>query len=288
MPTRKMLVTWEDGADLSQSRKKPGDFSPLTRDGDNNLGHVTLSDADEYDYDWEPDSDPDPEAADLLGALVILGVIVAAQKAAPHLKRWWNESAVPLARRARKRLSRDGRSADQAIAAEPFTLVASAPTDSSQDVFVALDEYRATMSSAEARERFVAALVARLFSEEQLRVLRNARIEDDGPGLELVSAVETLTPQQLGESLRLMLEANPSWPDEETLAELEKILARSSEGDGEFVPVRRGRLNRPPRLPRRGDLLRPLSGEIDGLGERHQHSQERAARDAAHHPSHSG
>lgn len=255
MPTRKMLVTWEDGAELSQSRKKPGDFSPLTRDGDNTLGHVTLSDADkdEYDHDWEPDSDPNPEAADLLGALVFLGVIVAAQKAAPHIKRWWNESAVPLARRARKRLSRDRRSAGQAIAPEPFTLVASAPTDSSADVFVALDEYRASMSSAEARERFVAALVARLFSEEQLRVLRNARIEDDGPELELVRAVETLTPQQLGESLRLMLEVNPSWPDEETLAELAEVLARSSEGDGDFVPVRRGRLNMLPRLPRRGE-----------------------------------
>lgn len=144
MPTRKMLVTWEDGAELSQSRKKPGDFSPLTRDGDNNLGHVTLSDADkdEFDYDWEPHSDPNPEAAELLGALVFLGVVVAAQKAAPHLKRWWNESAVPLARRARKRLSRDHRSEGQAVAPEPFTLVASAPTDSSQDVFVALDEYR--------------------------------------------------------------------------------------------------------------------------------------------------
>lgn len=253
MPTRRMWVTWEDGAELSQSRKKLGDYSPLTRDGDNNLGHVTLSDADEdeYDDDWEPDPDPDPQAADLLGALAILGVIVAAQKAAPHLKRWWNESALPLARRTRKRLSRDRRSEDQAIVGDPFTLVASAPTDSSQDVFVALDEYRASMSSAEARERFVAALVARLFSEEQLRVLRNARIEDDGPGLELVSAVETLTPQQLGESLTLMLEANPSWPDEETLAELEKVLARSSKGDGEFVPVRRGLT--PPRLRRRGD-----------------------------------
>ena len=78
-------------------------------------------------------------------------------------------------------------------------------------------------------------------------MLRTARIEDDGPELELVRAVETLTPQQLGESLRLMLEVNPSWPDEETLAELAKVLARSSEGDGDFVPVML------PRLPRRGE-----------------------------------
>lgn len=52
MPRKKMWVEWEDGADLSQSQKKPGDYSPLTRDGDNHLGHVTLSDADEDERDW--------------------------------------------------------------------------------------------------------------------------------------------------------------------------------------------------------------------------------------------
>jgi hypothetical protein len=46
-------------------------------------------------------------------------------------------------------------------------------------VFAALDEYRASMSSAEARDRCVVALVARLFSEEQLSAT-NARIEDEG------------------------------------------------------------------------------------------------------------
>ncbi len=79
------------------------------------------------------------------------------------------------------------------------------------------------MSSAEARQRFVTALVARLISEEQLQVLRNARIEDEGPEWELASAMAARTPQQLGESITLMLEANPSWPDEAALAELEKF-----------------------------------------------------------------
>lgn len=241
MPTRKMWVTWEDDAELSRSRQRIGDFSPLTRDGDNNLGHVTLSDVDEDDYDYrrEPAPDPGPEDSDLLGALVVLAVILAASRAAPHLKRWWNESARPLLRRARKRLSRNRERAGHADALEPFTLVASNPTHSSQDVFIALHEYKASMSSAEARERLVAALVARLFSDEQLRVLRNARIKDDGPALELVHAVERLTPEQLGKSLRLMLEANPSWPDEETLVELENVLARGSEAGGEFVRLKK-------------------------------------------------
>ncbi len=262
MPKKKMMVEWEDGADLSQSRKNPGDYSPLTRDGDNNLGQVTLSDVDEDEDDWQTEPEPgyvtderesDPSQEALLGALAVLGVIDAAQKAAPHLKRWWSDQAVPFLKKSRKRLSKDRRTSDQVSVAEHFMLPHSAPTESSQEVVAALDEYRASMSSAEARERFVAALVARLFSEEQLRVLRNARIEDEGPALELTSAMETLTPQQLTESLTLMLEANPSWPDEETLAELERILERSNRGDGGNVPVRRGQVSRTLRPPRDGE-----------------------------------
>jgi hypothetical protein len=269
MPKKKMWVEWEDGADLSQSRKQPGHHSPLTRDGDHNLGHVVLSDVDDDEYDWQTEPEPDPErrwyinengelvpeprAEDVLGALAILGVIVAAQRAAPHVKRWWNDQAVPFLKKSRKRLSRDRGASGQLSVAEYFMLPESARTETSQEVLAALDEYRARMSSAEARERFVAALVARLFSEEQLRVLRNARIEDDGAVLELASAMDTLTPQQLGESITLMLEANPSWPDEETLAELERMLGRSSREDGEGAPLRRGLIDRALRLPRSGE-----------------------------------
>jgi hypothetical protein len=263
MPEEKMWVHWEDGADLSQSRKKPGHHSPLTRDGDNNLGHVTLSDVDEDD--WQTDPEPDPlwyinangelvpsvRGEEMLAA--ILGIVLAAQRAAPHIKRWWNDQAVPFLKRSRRRLSKDHRARGQVSVAEYFMLPQSALTESSQEVVAALDEYRASMTSAEARERFVAALVARLFSEEQLLVLRNARIEDEGPAWELASAMEALTPQQLGESITLMLKANPLWPDEETLAELEKVLGRGSQGDSEFVPVRSGRINKALRLPRGGE-----------------------------------
>jgi hypothetical protein len=273
MPERKMWVEWDDDADLSRSRKKPGAYSPLTRDGDNNLGHVTLRDVDddEDEYDWETDPEPDPEPlfhvnADgelvptQLGEVVlaaVYGVILAARWAAPHVKRWWTDQAVPFLKKSGRRLSRD-RGADDQVSveeslAEYFMLPQSAPTESSQEVVAALDEYRASLSSAEARERLVAAVVARLYSEEQLRILSNAQIEDDGTALELASAMQTFTPQQLGESITLMLEANPAWPDKETLAELERILERRSRGDGGYVLVRSGGINEPLRLPPGGE-----------------------------------
>ena len=245
MPKKKMWVEWEDGAELSQSRKKPGGQSPLTRDGDRRLGQVVLSDIDEPDDALEPsppaidrdddeeeeeeeedeDEDELTELEEAVAALVFLAVLVAAKKASPHLKRWWSAQAVPFFKRSRARLSR-GSAVGVRVDAASSPLATLHPTESSQDVLDALEEYKASMSSAEARERFVAALTARLYSDEQLRVLRNARIEGDGAGLELAEAMERLTPDQLGGSIRLMLEANPSWPDGETLLELRRLLER--------------------------------------------------------------
>ena len=176
------------------------------------------------------------ELEEALGTLMVLGVLVAVLKAKPHVKRWWSDQALPALKSTWNRLPRT-RKANSQIVAESPALIDGVPEDTGQEVIAALEAYRASMSSAEARDRFVAALMARIFSEEQLSILRNARIEDDDGPLELESAAETLTAQQIGESITLMLEANPSLLDEGTLTELGKILG-GSRVDGEYVPVR--------------------------------------------------
>lgn len=242
MPIKRMLVEWEDGADLSQSRKKPGDYSPLTRDGDNNLGHVTLRDVDEgegradaqtvFVYVTDERSDVEESSEQVLAALAVLGVIVAARKAAPHFKRWWNDTSLPFLKSARTRIARS-RAKEGEVRATASIVTGAGSTQCSQEVSTALHNYKTSMSSAEARDRFIAALVARLFSEEQLKALREARIKDDGDALELARAMETLTPQQLEDSFRAVLEANPSWPNEGTVAELSRVLGRETRSDGE-------------------------------------------------------
>ena len=177
------------------------------------------------------------ELEELLGNLMVLGVLVALEKAKPHVKQWWSDQALPALKSTWNRLPRTRKANSQVAVAESSALIDGVPEGVSQEVIDALEAYRASMSSAEARDRFVAALMARAFSEEQLSILRNARIEyDDGP-LELECAAETLTAQQVGESITLMLEANSSLLNEETLAELGKILG-GSRVDGEYVPVR--------------------------------------------------
>ncbi|MEU8053726.1 hypothetical protein [Micromonospora haikouensis] len=196
MPKKKMWVEYDDGSHLSQSQKKPGGYSPLTReDKTNKLGQVILSDIDEEDdgppvvfvhhMGPRPSSGPltreEPSLSDhtigLLGNLLVAGAVAAADKARPHVTRWLAEQAVPTVMsrwsqlRSRKPSRTDG-SAEQAATARP------APSDERQKIIAALQTYQASMSTKEARNRFLAALVARLYSEEQLRILREAQIED--------------------------------------------------------------------------------------------------------------
>ncbi|MFD0315608.1 hypothetical protein [Streptomyces flavalbus] len=207
--------------ELTPGQTKDGGLHQNLYDSQGRLvGHATFIPDDEN----EADSPERSELDKLLGALVLLGAIKAAEKAAPHLKRWWNDQALPYMKSARIRLAQARKSDSQAAPTASTTLTESAPAQTPQEVAAIGEDYRASMSSTEAWERFVAALMARLFSEEQMRILRNVQIKDENDPLEL-SAVGALTPQ-LGDSIRLMLETNPSLLDEETLAELGRVLAR--------------------------------------------------------------
>jgi hypothetical protein len=171
---------------------------------------VIINITNEYTADSQ-EEEPSGEA--IIAALVLISAIAAA----PYIKNWWNNQAFPFIKSAWNSLTGTRETENRVAPVELATFIESAqattvdaPSKSSREVIAALTEYRSSMSSAEARERFIAALMARLFSEEQLRLLSNARIEDS----ELTNAVEALTPKQIGDSIRLTLETNPSLLDE--------------------------------------------------------------------------
>ena len=111
---------------------------------------------------------------------------------------------------------------------EPAPAVEPSAAEASHDVTAVLEAYRGGMSRAEARQRIVAALAARLFSEQQLQMVRDAQITAGGDTSQLDSAMVTLTERQLGESVRLMLEASPSLLSEQSLGDLRNILEAES------------------------------------------------------------
>jgi hypothetical protein len=224
-------------ADTHLSDADGGGKSALAReDGTNDLvTHATLHPvADEEPVGYEvhhyygPDSDSGRDEDD--DALIAFAVAVAIELA-PHAKRLWDERVLPAAkarwekRRARRAARRLAAADETSVGDESNAGVQ--PTESG----AALDSYRAEMSSEEARERFAAAVAARLFSDEQLRVLLDARIVDEGDFLE--ARTETLTPQQVGDRIAAMLEANPALLTD-ALFEVEDLLgAESTAGDDE-------------------------------------------------------
>ena len=252
MVREKMWVERPEGTHLSDART-PGARSPLVRDDETNelLTHARLipvadDDEDEAgdrtdpppvflwdDHDASDSEEPSPLDA-LVGLLALVGTAYAVATLAPHATRWWNDQAFPALRSAWYMLPGTGRPDSPAVTDEPATVIESASADPSHDVVVRLDEYRAVMSSAEARERLFLALAARLISDEQLRALRGARIEDGEGSPELERAVAALTPEQVGAGITLMLETHPSLAQAGSSAELRKILA-SSRVDGGYV-----------------------------------------------------
>ncbi|MFF5390899.1 hypothetical protein ACFY5H_21530 [Streptomyces sp. NPDC013012] len=163
------------------------------------------------------------EPEEVVEALVIL--IKFAAWTAPRLKRLWKDQVLPFAKLTRSRFSRTRKDDSSDASDKSVTLNGSKPPGPSREVIAKLEEDRASMDSEEASARFVAALMARLFSDEQMEILRNARIEDEGGSLEL-SEVEQLTLQQVIDNVRSMLEVNPSLLTRESLAGLGKVLAR--------------------------------------------------------------
>ena len=215
MQKRLMWVEYEDGAELSQSQKSPGDYSPLTRDAGGNLGHVTLSDADEGEWgsvdDWTTSLDADAaderrwSEEDLEAVAQIIGAVLVVAR--PHVERWWKERALPTIKATnksvRKRFARRRKAEREATDTEAVAFADVEPAETS-----------ITMSRDEAEQRLLAALVARAFSDEQLRVLLGARIEDLDGELGVRDLLERFTPEQIEAHVNSLLEANPAFVDE--------------------------------------------------------------------------
>lgn len=175
-----------------------------------------------YDEEYERQRERERQENAELIAKVVVHLVASAT---PHAKRFWLERARP-AIEARK-AKRAARRALKAAARQPVAVEATV-VDSSQELAVATEAYRTNMSSAEAQARYLAALAARAFSDQQMKLVTNANIVD-GEGLaELQQALAEL-PQQQVKHIIEGVEANPSVLKGDILAELGSFLNASSD-----------------------------------------------------------
>lgn len=138
-------------------------------------------------------------------------------KATPLVEQWWRERGRPAlhGRRARRLkrhpLRRSGEDAAAVLRDEVDVVKA--------------EEAPTYMSSAEAKARYLAALAACAYSDEQMRLVAGATIVDGESRLKLGQSLPALPADQV----KVLLEAmatNPSLLAEENLAELASVLSR--------------------------------------------------------------
>lgn len=212
----------------------------LFEDGTNELkGHAAWQWVDEPDddddfstaNDHEPPRELTPEEIERaaeIAALILAGIVAAVIVATPHVKRWWNEKAVPTAKTAWKRVAAHRKPKEGMAAATSSSVSRPVFVASATGVEVAMAESKVSMNGAEWALRFRAMLAAGAFKEEQWRILSNARIDDEYSVVGAQSTTNQLTPQQFTERIKQMLEANPSLLEEETSTELVRVFSARS------------------------------------------------------------
>lgn len=164
------------------------------------------------------------ELEELIGALLLLGLVKAAGWVQPRLRRLWNERVVPFfmgkledfnAQQDHRQERRAQRRAGKRATTEALTTVTEATTfEEKNGVRDALEAYETNMTNAEARQHFAEALVAQHFAREKMRLLANARIKDNGLPPELTSTIKSLTPKQVENALDSLLASRPTLLDD--------------------------------------------------------------------------
>lgn len=247
MPSIKGRYEYDDD-DLTPGKKKEGGLHQNLYDSQGSLkGNARFIPNDDNGYHQDPhpsvihvhheaappaktreQEEFEKAVSDLISLLLEHGIA----KLKPHAQRLWHERAWPAIR------SKVGKAKSRTANRRALAALAP-PADSSPEVVAAFEGYKADMSSAEARARYVLALAARAFSDEQMRIVANATVVDDEGFVVLRQAMSELPPQQVATIIEA-LATNPSLLGEDTLAELGRILGvRPVEGDR--VPIEQRR-----------------------------------------------
>lgn len=234
---------WDDDS-LTPGHKKEGGLHQNLFDDEGNLkGSARFVPSEDVDDDQEYETDyvtervyvpaeerrltpEQEELAELVGAVLVAFLAKGIEAAKPHVKKWWTESVRPLVGKQRARmsklLSRKARTIDS-------DLVGSDRLNGSSDqvsIKTEISAKRPKMSIAEAQARYLAAVAARAFSEEQLSMIRSADVIDTDGFDEVEARIAELPPSEVRELISRMV-TDPSMLSEQTLAELASILAQA-------------------------------------------------------------
>lgn len=226
---------WDDDS-LTPGQKKEGGIHGNLYDSEGSLrgsarfipdDDIHLDDDDVTSTTYIPTEerrqDEESDALTEVASILLMSLCAAAAThAAPHIQRWWGDTAHPFfAAQADKVTARWHRAktseGDKVKQADEVTVL-------SQDLAESLD--RPAMSSAEAQARFLAAMAAQAFSEEQLRLVSQADILDAEDVEDIKEHLARLPQEQLVSIIEQMAR-RPSLLEDEGLAILARLLGRT-------------------------------------------------------------
>nr|WP_221381997.1 hypothetical protein [Actinoplanes polyasparticus] len=207
-----------DDIDLVSSRNTPGSFRGYFLGDNGILGQAEFSKV-------------DLRKVLAIGAPILLATgFIGGVAAAPRIRRWWGDEALPAARTGWKWITRQDQVAAPGVptaAAEAFC----------REVDVALEGSRASISSAESQQYLLEILMAAAIIADRMRTLSNADVEDDASLPELKIAMQKLTAREVTNTINQMLTAEVSILDNETSELFAKIFGGGHVVDGEYVPL---------------------------------------------------
>lgn len=224
---------WDDDS-LTPGMKKEGGWSQNLFDEDGRLkanARFVPTDEDfEFSSGYVTDTmyissgerqlrEEDKELARLLALAVSNLIAIGIERAKPHVKRWWNETAWPSIKETASKISRPR----PRLKAAEVLAEAKKDTVSSDQVVEVSDEERMEMSPAEAQARLIAAAAARAYSDQQMRLVTNANIVDANGVDDIRRQLAQLPQEQLAALIEHMM-LNPAALEEESLANLASLL----------------------------------------------------------------
>lgn len=165
--------------------------------------------------------------ADIIASVIVKLIEDGAKAATPRVKRWWNEAAVPFAKEKtngwkRRHTARHSEKKPKSVEGIVIDDVASSTEESSSAMIMPTDE-RPVMSSAEAQARLLAAVAARAYSDEQLRMVSGSQIIDVENVATVQSALAQVPREHLIELIKYMTR-NPRLLEESSLANLASLI----------------------------------------------------------------
>lgn len=166
-------------------------------------------------------------------AIVLAGVAVYHHRS--RIRTWWDDRLVPVVA-ARLGITRSSRvKSDDEIAAVPATEISAVAF--SAEISEAIKDTRPAMSSVEARQRLVIALLAAAVSAEELRLLRSHRILDADDLRELYASMRQLSREEVLSVINQSLASGEIDLDDRNQDMLVKLLGGGSFANGKYVPI---------------------------------------------------